>query len=187
MAKGQAERLMVLVQDLLTGQNLTPSDLAAVAVCTGPGNFTGIRIAVAGARGLALSLGIPAIGVSRLEALAHDIKEPVCAILDARQDSVFFQHFDNGSQANDAVVLPRTQLTDHLADAGNIHLVVALPDEIVASELDKVKTVRARDIVVNVARRAATQLHQDPPLPAPMYVRAPNAALPSDPPPTILP
>ena len=44
-------------------------DLDGIGVCTGPGNFTGLRVAVAAARGLALALGVPAVGVSRLEAL----------------------------------------------------------------------------------------------------------------------
>lgn len=71
MDKGQAERLIPLLELVLSEAAMDWSDVAALAVGTGPGNFTGVRIAVAAARGLALGLGVPAIGVTRLEALAH--------------------------------------------------------------------------------------------------------------------
>ena len=61
MEKGQAERLMPMLEDVLAEGGLAWSDLKALAVGTGPGNFTGIRIAVSAARGLALGLGIPAV------------------------------------------------------------------------------------------------------------------------------
>ncbi|OYW58073.1 MAG: tRNA (adenosine(37)-N6)-threonylcarbamoyltransferase complex dimerization subunit type 1 TsaB, partial [Rhodobacterales bacterium 12-65-15] len=68
MEKGQAERLMPLLEEILADGGIGWHDLSALAVGTGPGNFTGVRIAVAAARGLALGLKIPAIGVTLLEA-----------------------------------------------------------------------------------------------------------------------
>jgi len=70
MQRGQAERLMPLLQDVLTSQDVAWRDLSRIGVGIGPGNFTGIRISVSLARGLALSLGIPAIGVSTLDAIS---------------------------------------------------------------------------------------------------------------------
>lgn len=69
MASGQAERLVPLLQDLLASRQLDWHDLDRLGVGIGPGNFTGIRVSVALARGLALSLGIPAIGVGTLDAI----------------------------------------------------------------------------------------------------------------------
>ena len=69
MGRGQAERLMPLLQEILDQAGITWSDLDRIGVGVGPGNFTGIRISVATARGLALSLGIPTIGISTLDAI----------------------------------------------------------------------------------------------------------------------
>ena len=85
MEKGQAERLVPLLEELLAEGGIGWADLKALAVGTGPGNFTGVRIAVAAARGLALGLKIPAIGVTRLEALAHGLPRPLVVIEDAKR------------------------------------------------------------------------------------------------------
>jgi tRNA threonylcarbamoyladenosine biosynthesis protein TsaB len=63
MSRGQAERLMVMLEEVRSGAGAGWGDLDALAVCTGPGNFTGVRISVAAARGLALGLKITAIGI----------------------------------------------------------------------------------------------------------------------------
>lgn len=69
MSRGQAERLMPLLEELLQTHALSWAHLDRIGVGVGPGNFTGIRISVSAARGLALGLGIPAIGVSTFDAL----------------------------------------------------------------------------------------------------------------------
>ena len=96
MATGQAERLMPLLEEMLAAERLAWADLTAIAVGTGPGNFTGIRIAVAAARGLALALGVPAIGVTRLEALAFGRPHPVTIRIDAKRGQVYAQEFPGG-------------------------------------------------------------------------------------------
>lgn len=68
MQRGQAERLMPFLEALLTDAGKTWQDLSAIGVGVGPGNFTGIRISVSAARGLALGLDIPAVGVSGFDA-----------------------------------------------------------------------------------------------------------------------
>ena len=72
MAKGQAERLVPMLDELLAEAGVVLADIGLIAVGTGPGNFTGIRIAVALARGLALGLDVPAVGVTGFEAAGAD-------------------------------------------------------------------------------------------------------------------
>lgn len=96
MDKGQAERLFPMLEEMLAEAGMGWRDLTALAVGIGPGNFTGVRIAVSAARGLALALNLPAHGVSALEAIAFGLPRPVLASLDARQGRVYLQHFGAG-------------------------------------------------------------------------------------------
>ena len=72
MQRGHAERLFPMIAGTLAQAGCAYSDLDRIAVAAGPGNFTGIRIGISAARGIALALGIPAVGVSVLEALAEE-------------------------------------------------------------------------------------------------------------------
>lgn len=180
MVKGQAERLMPMIEEILSENGRGPRDLTAIAVCTGPGNFTGIRIAVAAARGLALSLGIQAIGVSRLEALAYGAIQPVTALLDGRQDHVFAQSFEQDEALGDPILVPVQNLHDAAAH-------VTLTGDLDRLALPRCARVQPDEIVLNIARIAAGKLGRDLPRPAPVYVRAANAALPTEPPPVLLP
>ncbi len=77
----QSEVLFPALESLLKAHGSTWQDIASLGVCTGPGFFNGIRVAIAAARGLALSLKIPAVGVDRFAALSMDIPGPTLAIL----------------------------------------------------------------------------------------------------------
>ena len=115
MEKGQAERLLPLLQEVLAEAGLGWRDLTALAVGTGPGNFTGVRIAVAAARGLALGLGIPAVGITRLEALAFGLPRPITVVEDARRCEVYVQGF--GTETSEALLLDGSDLAHVVATA----------------------------------------------------------------------
>lgn len=98
LGKGHAERLIPMIDEVLKDAGLTLKDMARIGVTTGPGSFTGIRVGVAAARGFALSLGIPAVGVTTLEVVAEQVLEidppaPVVAAIDAGRAEVFAQAF----------------------------------------------------------------------------------------------
>ena len=76
MGRGQAERLMPMLEELLSRHGATWRDLTALGVGIGPGNFTGIRISVAAARGLSLALGIPAHGIDTFQATEYGQPAP---------------------------------------------------------------------------------------------------------------
>lgn len=170
MDKGQAERLIPLLEEVLAEGGVGWSDLKTLAVGIGPGNFTGIRISVAAARGLALGLGIPAVGVTRLEALAHGLPRPLVVAEDARRGQVYVQLF-----------LPEGPAPAHLAD----RVVPACPATGSAAGPDALPP--AMPLVEAIARIAATRAETPQPRPAPFYLRGADAAPPADPPPVILP
>ena len=82
------QSLLADVDALLEAAGVVPSDLTAIVVGTGPGSFTGTRIGLAVARGLALSLDLPVAGVSTLAALAAGV-EGAFPVVDARRGEVF--------------------------------------------------------------------------------------------------
>lgn len=170
MDKGQAERLLPLLAEVLAEAGVAWRDLAAIAVGTGPGNFTGVRISVAAARGLALGLGIPAIGVTRLEALAHGLPRPLTVIEDARRGEVYVQSFTDAGAGPARIATPE--------DLGAVEAVQT------GSGCDGVAA--AMPLVQAMAQIAARRLGSDQPRPAPFYLRGADAAPPSDPPPVIL-
>ncbi|MCJ8138676.1 tRNA (adenosine(37)-N6)-threonylcarbamoyltransferase complex dimerization subunit type 1 TsaB [Falsirhodobacter halotolerans] len=106
MAKGQAERLIPLLEEVLADAALTWRDLDALAVGTGPGNFTGVRIAVSAARGLALGLGIPAIGVTTLDARAFGLPRPLVVAEDARRGEFYVRTYGPDTPARLTDTIP---------------------------------------------------------------------------------
>ena len=84
----QAATLLADVDALLRQAGAHPRDLGGLALGTGPGSFTGIRIGLAAARGLALALGVPAAGVSTLDALAAGAPGAT-PLIDAKRREVF--------------------------------------------------------------------------------------------------
>lgn len=172
MEKGQAERLIPLLEELLAEAGLGWSDLTALAVGTGPGNFTGVRIAVSAARGLALGLGIPAIGVTRLEALAFALPRPLTVIEDARRGEVYVQGFAADGPGPARIVEAAT--------------FAAIPP-VTGSAAGPQALPAAMPLAEAMARIAAGRAATPQPRPAPFYLRGADAAPPSDPPPKILP
>jgi tRNA threonylcarbamoyladenosine biosynthesis protein TsaB len=97
-----SQTLMVMAEDLLKQCGFTTRDLDAVAVAAGPGSFTGVRIGVAAAKGLAWGLEKPCYGVSTLESMALGLGAfdgTVCPVMDARRSQVYNALFEaNGGQ-----------------------------------------------------------------------------------------
>lgn len=88
--------LMKMAQDLLENCAVTVDDLTAVACASGPGSFTGVRIGVAAAKGMAWGAELPCVGVSTLEAMAQQacmFEGLVCCAMDARREQVYHALF----------------------------------------------------------------------------------------------
>jgi tRNA threonylcarbamoyladenosine biosynthesis protein TsaB len=111
MAQGQAERLFPALAELLARAGATYQDLTRVAVTTGPGSFTGLRIGLSAARGLGLALNIPVIGVPSLLALSLAARcDALAVLLDARRDEAYFQTFSGpGIPTGDPALLPMAE------------------------------------------------------------------------------
>ena len=160
MKRGQAERLMPLLEEMLAQTGTGWRDLDAIGVGIGPGNFTGIRISVSAARGLAMGLNIPAVGVSTFQAISIDHTESHLAAVPAPRDQLYI--LSPSMDAPELVQAPvRTDLPVHLPPP-------------------------AEGLVQNIARVATQQAASNPPRPAPLYIKPADAAPPRDPAPVIL-
>jgi tRNA threonylcarbamoyl adenosine modification protein YeaZ len=94
IGKGHAERLIDVIEGALGQAGLAYADLDRIGVSIGPGSFTGVRVGVATARGFALALGIPAIGINTLEALAAEAQaqfpdRKILAAIDGRRGDLY--------------------------------------------------------------------------------------------------
>lgn len=193
MSKGQGERLMPMLEELLSERDLGFQDLAAIGTGIGPGNFTGVRIAVAAARGLALALRLPQTGISTFELMrdpAHPGAHPAELVsIPAPRDQVYVQQFRYGEAQSapqlidpaapppDLAMPGRMQITGHRADEIAPHFAASAAP----SALENIPSRLARVAVWKFASGRAGHAR-----PAPLYARPPDAAPPSDPPPVIL-
>jgi tRNA threonylcarbamoyladenosine biosynthesis protein TsaB len=130
MTRGHAEALMPLIAAVMSEARMEFGDLDRVAVTVGPGSFTGLRVGVAAARGIALATGKPAVGLTTLAALAApffaaDEGEAVLAVIDARHDRVYMQLFGRGGRALAAPQVASTRSA--------IRVVTASPTRIVGN------------------------------------------------------
>ncbi|MSQ33367.1 MAG: tRNA (adenosine(37)-N6)-threonylcarbamoyltransferase complex dimerization subunit type 1 TsaB [Dehalococcoidia bacterium] len=94
--RNQTTELLPTIDALLKRHGLAPRELGALAVARGPGSFTGLRVALATAKGLALALAIPitAVGTLEMEAFAYgDAGRPVCPVLDAGRGDLYVALF----------------------------------------------------------------------------------------------
>ncbi|MEO6394492.1 MAG: tRNA (adenosine(37)-N6)-threonylcarbamoyltransferase complex dimerization subunit type 1 TsaB [Devosia sp.] len=109
MPTGQAERIFPAIAELLARAGVTYADLRRIAVTTGPGSFTGLRIGLSAARGLGLALGIPVVGIGSLQAISLSAPSliPLAVLLDARRDESYFERFlAPGVPVDGPVLLP---------------------------------------------------------------------------------
>lgn len=169
MTRGQAESLMPLIEAVLAEAGVELSALCAIGVGIGPGNFTGIRISVSAARGLALALGIPAIGINRFEALALDAAPATRAlprVVPALRGQVWVQA---GDTQDAAPVLHDAPPSPALSDSDT-----------------EGHTAPAHPLAVAIARLADARRDTPHPRPAPLYLREPDAAPSSQLPPQML-
>jgi tRNA threonylcarbamoyladenosine biosynthesis protein TsaB len=197
MEKGQAEALMPLCDKILEEAAIGWQDIKLIGVGVGPGNFTGIRIAVSAARGLAVGLGIPAIGVTAFEVL-HQGRGYSCRVmiaLPAPRGQAYVQTFVNRQPMNKPTLLTPGEVHEDLRQP-NLIVIGHRAAEIAAPfnarhDPDDLFTGREDGIALVIDHIARNKLAAAggkwTERPAPVYVRSADALPPVDPPPVILP
>lgn len=103
--KGHTGRLMLLVDSMLSELDSGPSDIESIVIGTGPGNFTGVKVGVATAKGMSLGLGVPLAGVPTLDLLAGAGTGggQVVSIMDARRATLYARIFNSSTGESEYV------------------------------------------------------------------------------------
>jgi tRNA threonylcarbamoyladenosine biosynthesis protein TsaB len=179
MARGHQERLAPMAQEAMAEAGLGFDALDRIGVTVGPGSFTGLRVGLAFAKGLALALDRPSIGLSVLETLASQSGRGgfVAACLDAHRGQVYLQAFVDGRAAMAPDVLPVETATARLIElyAGGPAALIGSGAPLVRSALPE--AAAEPDALPDPVVIAALARKARPPFapPRPLYLRAPDA------------
>ena len=179
MARGHQERLAPMAQQVMAEAGLAFDKLDRIAVTVGPGSFTGLRVGIAFAKGLALALDLPAVGIGTLEALAAEAEGLVFPAIDARRGQIYLQALEDGR----ALMAPDA-LTAEVAAGRLAELSQGRPFTLVGSGATLLTDFAPAATVIaaegadarNVARLAGAR---GPAPLIPLYLRAPDARLPA--------
>lgn len=187
MTRGHQERIAVIAREVAAEAGVTFVGLTRIAVTVGPGSFTGLRVGLSFAKGLATALSIPCVGVNTLEALAasapreNGVSGFVAGVLDAKMGQVYLQVFDGGTALMAPDALEVGVAAARLAElwSGGPATLVGSGAPLVAEVLPgaTVLTPAFADPVA-IARLAAARpvpTHS----PRPLYLRAPYAVAPA--------
>lgn len=182
MERGHAEALAPMTAEVLAAAGIAVADLDRVGVVAGPGGFTGLRVALSFARGLALGTGVEVVGVSSLAALALNADDaPADAlrapVIDAKRGQVYAALYDSAGRALiDPFVADPERAFSLLADgAGGDAVALIGTGAALFSGLPPAWKISEGDPQISaiaVARMAAAGMGGPP---APLYLRAPDA------------
>jgi tRNA threonylcarbamoyladenosine biosynthesis protein TsaB len=184
MLRGHAEALLPLVSRVMSEAGMDFGALDRIAVTVGPGSFTGLRVGVSAARGIAVAAGKPAVGLTTLAAfaapyIAIDDVTPLVAAIDARNDQVYMQMVGAGGRS---LIQPRlASLREAVRDAANARarlvgsaaavMAAAWPAGVQPPPVVDAARAPIIDWVAHLGAAAAQALS----LPKPLYLRAPDA------------
>ena len=179
MARGHQERLAPMAERVMAEAGLSFSSLQRIGVTVGPGSFTGLRVGLAFAKGVASALDIPLVGVGALEALAAEADGLVFAAIDARRDQVYLQAFEDGRplMAPDALELGTAAARVAEIAAGRPLTLVGSGAPLLAGFAPGARLLTPEGADARLVASLAAGRQPTPP--RPLYLRAPDARLPA--------
>ncbi len=175
MVRGHQERLAPMARKAMDTAQTSFAALDRIAVTVGPGSFTGLRVGLAFAKGLALALGRPCVGVGTLTGLAASAgqRRRRAAIIDAGRGGVYLQIFEGANALTAPDNLPIETAAARLVEVGAVDLLIGPQAERLAGSLPQMDTIE----IAAATPAAISALAAVAPLvpPRPLYLRAPDA------------
>ena len=179
-----SEKLIELIEICLTKANLDLHDLDCIAVGVGPGNFTGIRVGISAAKGIALALDIKCIGINRFRTLVYN-DSPTLAIISIKDNLYFTQMYKKKRPISYPI---EENFLKIINKKYNKQTIISGDNALIISQKLNLKCGKKNSIPIasEIAMICinSSDLHSD--LPSPFYVKGPDAKLPTQPPPKIL-
>lgn len=176
IGRGHAERLAPMVGIAIEQADITPVDINRIAVCTGPGSFTGLRVALAFGRSFALPRKLPVIGISALQAMAAAAdpqnNRSIISAINAKRGDICWAYFKNGQQVFAPKTMPIEQVNKVIQKL-SFDQIIGDANELLGVELNGIDHVSAPIL----GWMAVHLKPQDYP-PDPFYARGPDAKLP---------
>ncbi len=126
MARGHQERLGVMIAELFETAGVTPRHLGRIGVTLGPGSFTGLRVGLSFAKGLAVGLGLTPKGIGTLEALGHHpdlLRDKRLVVIDGGRGQIYAQAFTPDGQGAPFQLDDPTPYADFIITGPGAHLV----------------------------------------------------------------
>lgn len=179
MTRGHQERIATLARDVAAMAGVDFAALGRIGVTVGPGSFTGLRVGLAFAKGLAAALGVSAIGVGVLEALAAEAPAGLTiAAVDARRDQVYLQAFRDGAALGPPEALALYDAREHVAalTVGGVATLIGSGAPLLQAAAPGAQLLLAEGADPAIVARLAASRPAEPP--TPLYLRAPDARLP---------
>ena len=183
MARGQSEVLVPMVQGVLSQGALAFSDLDLIVTTVGPGAFTGLRIGLSTARGFAVALGIPLVGLTTLEVLAQQYEgdQPCAIILETKRDDFYVQVFGKEKKPlTEHAVLDREAVSALLQEYKGVVLAGDATERFMEQETEDyivIRGINAPDPVV-MARLALVRFQEGSGREAvPLYLRGADVSV----------
>jgi tRNA threonylcarbamoyladenosine biosynthesis protein TsaB len=183
MERGQAEALLPMIAEVLAAAGVAVTGLGAVAVTVGPGAFTGVRIGLAAARGLAVAAALPCVGVTTFEAVVEPVDgigaATLVAAIESKREEVFLQAFNAAREPLGEAFAAAPEDAAARLPAGELVVTGDAADRLVAGLGRPARIAaasgppRASFVAMIGARRVGAGAVGD--LPRPFYLRPPDA------------
>lgn len=175
IGRGHAEVLMGIIEDVLSKASTNYKDLGRIAVTIGPGSFTGVRVGMSVARGLGLSLEIPVVGISTLDACEAKAKEisdaeKIVTLLDAKRGELYCKLPDG-----QAIAAPYDEISELIS--GSKPSLCGAGAALLNEKTDNALPVIHEDAApeIGIVARLASQMPAPSLSPEPLYLRSADA------------
>ncbi len=175
MERGQDQRLMPLVLEIMKKAGTDFANLDRVTVTRGPGSFTGLRIGLAAARGIGLAAGKPVIGIDRFAIFREQIKQPdknLLVVIGSKRKELFCRFYPVDA-APEPAMMTMDEIADFLKDRKDT---IVAGDEAAAS-FAHFRNPAEKEVITCAALAARADVNDSEFLPRPLYLRAPDVTI----------